>query len=324
MEHFRPAAAELFFSRQDSLDPRLGDLTQKASSETNISEDNIYIGGYPDDEGIGLNGGRQGAKEAPDAVRRSLYRMTPPPHLNLTPAHLWDVGNLETSPDLEQRHIQAQQMAQSVLEQGGRWVGIGGGHDYGYPDGAAFLEATLSKGKYKPIVINFDAHLDVRSTEKGISSGTPFYRLLEKYGDQFDFVELGVQYHCNSAQHIDWCRERGVKILFWEDILYASESPSVVVSRFLEQELLRPRPAFISIDIDGFDSSYAMGCSQSWPTGWSPQDFFPLFHLLLSRWQVKTLGIYEVSPKYDLDSRTAKLAAQIIHKFLFHGMGGTR
>lgn len=84
-------------------------------------------------------------------------------------------------------------MAQQILSSHGRILSFGGGHDYGYPDGAAFLESCrTTANNRKPLVINFDAHLDVRSSEKGLSSGTPFYRLMEKYGDSFDLIELGI------------------------------------------------------------------------------------------------------------------------------------
>ncbi|MCB0386547.1 MAG: arginase family protein, partial [Bdellovibrionales bacterium] len=152
----------------------------------------------------------------------------------------------------------------------------------------------------------------------GFSSGTPFYRLMEKYGEAFDLIEIGAQFHCNSTHHIHWCQDHGVRILFWEDIMYSGESAAVVVGRFLEEELLRPRPVYLSVDIDGFSSAIAMGCSQSWATGWSSLDFFPVLHMLLSRWDVRSMGIYEVSPPLDEDNRTSKLAAQIAHRFIFH------
>jgi serine/threonine protein phosphatase PrpC len=111
------------------------------------------------------------------------------------------------------------------------------------------------------LVINFDAHLDVRPLDKGLTSGTPFFRLLEKYGDKIDFVEIGAQYQCNSQSHVSWCLDRNARILFWEDIQYSGESFLILVSRFLEAELTRRRPCFLSVDIDGFSSSYAMGGS---------------------------------------------------------------
>ncbi|MCB0385883.1 MAG: arginase family protein, partial [Bdellovibrionales bacterium] len=165
MSSFQPVSADLFFSRQDTNDPRLGELVQAYSGSLSIQKDHTYVLGYPDDEGIHLNGGRPGAKEGPDRIRQFLYRMTPP--FGSPPPSLWEVGNLPSSSSLEQRHAAAQKQAELILSQGGRVLSFGGGHDYGYPDGAAFLEIALAAEKRRPLVINFDAHLDVRSTEKG-------------------------------------------------------------------------------------------------------------------------------------------------------------
>lgn len=314
-----PANKSLFFTKPDKADPRLGGLTQSSMDfAAEVNPNHFYMIGYPDEEGILINGGRPGASLGPDSIRSVLYRMTPPPIANAN-LQLTDIGNLNIQNlSLEQRHEAAKKMAKNVLSLRGKWLSLGGGHDYGYSDGASFIESSLENFPLeRPLVINFDAHLDVRPLDNGLTSGTPFFRLLEKYGDKIDFVEIGAQYQCNSKAHVSWCLDRNARILFWEDIQYSGESLLVLVSRFLEAELTRRRPCFLSVDIDGFSSSYAMGCSQSWPTGFAPHQFFPVLHLLLHRCDVRALGIYEVSPPLDLDLRTAKLAAQIAHKYLF-------
>lgn len=78
MSAFLPISADLFFSKQDKLDPRLGELVQIFSAQGPIQKDHIYLLGYPDDEGIRLNGGRPGAQDGPDRIRQFLYRLTPP------------------------------------------------------------------------------------------------------------------------------------------------------------------------------------------------------------------------------------------------------
>jgi arginase family enzyme len=90
-----------------------------------------------------------------------------------------------------------------------------------------------------------------------------------------------------------------------------------VISR-LGDRIVSPRPCFLSVDIDAFDSSYAPGASQSWPTGLTPREFFPFMDLLLHRLDVRSLGIYEVSPPLDVASATSKLGALIVHRFVSH------
>ncbi len=71
-------------------------------------------------------------------------------------------------------------MSQFVKEQtkaGRIWISLGGGHDYGYGDGAGFIEGHLIAGQRRPLILNFDAHLDVRPIDRGFTSGTPFFRI---------------------------------------------------------------------------------------------------------------------------------------------------
>ncbi len=324
---FEAIDTSLFFSRNDSLDLRLGDFAQLISRDQIFNKSaSTVIAGYPDDEGIALNGGRIGACQAPDQIRRSLYKMTPDlftaPRFISPENAILDLGNLVVhstdGTSIATRHEVVRSTAHEALKLGHRWVGLGGGHDYGFADGAAFLSWAETQQR-KPIVINFDAHLDVRPLDKGLTSGTPFFRLLQEFmkspGD-FDFVEIGIQPQCNSRTHYDWAQSHGALILSWPELAMGARSWDRECLHRLSDLLLQSRPAFVSVDIDGFSSAFAMGCSQSWSTGFDPDGFFRVFDVILKRLDVRMLGVYEVSPPLDHDHRTSKLAAQIVHRFL--------
>lgn len=309
--------AKVFFSRQDSTDPRLGEwaLAHPLSHISDLKKLKMpswVLLGYPDDEGILLNGGRGGAKEAPHLIRTSFYKMTPS---LLNPSHkaLVDLGNIPVHIPLAERHERGREIIKHALDLGHRTCSLGGGHDYGYADGAGFIDHCLEK-KQRPLVINFDAHLDVRPSEKGLHSGTPFYRLLNQYEGQFDFVEVGLQNQCNSLEHLKWAKQKGAQVLLLQDLeaLGLKDSLQAVLAPF------KNRPCFLSIDIDAFASGEAPGCSQSWATGLHIRDFLPTLRALQSDHEVLGVGIYEVSPPLDPDNRTSKLAALILHHFLFH------
>ena len=311
MSIFNPADSHLFFRSDKTGDSRFGEISNSVSLDA--VQPGFVIAGYPDDEGIGLNKGRLGAAQAPDSIRQLFYKTTPS-HFH-SDAPIQDVGNLDTTIPLEQRHEKVKESVCKALQKKSRWIGLGGGHDYGYPDGAGFLLANKDS-KETPLVINFDAHLDVRPPDQGLSSGTPFYRLLTDNSlPEFDFYEIGVQTQCNSQDHWDWVSEQGGNIISFEQIMMSGMNQTQFILEELSEELLKERPTFISIDIDGFASSYAMGCSQSWPTGLTPNEIFPLLNVLYHSLDVQCLGIYEVSPPLDQDNRTVKLAAQLVHQF---------
>jgi formiminoglutamase len=306
MMKLSPPDSSLFFSRRDPQDPRLGDLV-KSSGEGN---EGVAIVGYPDDEGIKLNGGRLGAAEGPREIRRWLYRMTP--HARRELKTFWDLGDLKPSEELAQRHESARAIVAHAIQEGAQVLSLGGGNDYAYADGMGFLDQSKS---VRPLIVNVDAHLDVRDTSKGLTSGTPFYRLLES-GAEFDFLELGIQAQCNSRAHWEYVEGKGGKIISLEEILDSSVSMSEYVTTACGDWILRPRPAFLAIDMDAFSWPYAQGTSAAWPIGIDPNAFWTLLQTLLRRLNVSVLGLYEVSPALDNGGGTARLAAQWAHCYL--------
>jgi formiminoglutamase len=300
-----------YFTKTDSSDPRLGDFAR--AFKGNEASETVVIAGYPDDEGITINGGRPGASKAPGTIRRAFYKMTP--HLMVKePPVIADHGDLMLNMSLSERHGMVREAAATALSRRLRWIGLGGGHDYGFPDAAAFMDVFQ---KESPLIINFDAHFDVRPTTKGMSSGTPFFRLLEEFA-KVEFWEIGIQSQCNSQNHLKWLEDRGAQVILWDDIMSSGVGLVDRVVARMGESLLRPRPTFLSVDIDSFSSAYAPGCSQSFATGFDPAEFFRLFDLLCARLDVRALGVYEVSPPLDVDDRTSKLAALILHRFLRH------
>ena len=298
-----------FFTKKDPKDLRLGDFSSSYTEDKELENSTVILG-YPDDEGIKNSGGRVGAASAPKNIREVLYKMTP--HLlKTTNPSILDLGDLKVEGSLEERHNVAQKNLSKLLKKTSV-ITLGGGHDYGYPDGAAFLEVFKSE---KPLVINFDAHLDVRPVNSTITSGTPFYRLLKKYAD-FDFLEIGIQSQCNSRMHYEWALSHGAKALTYDELMYSGKSQHIKMLEFLEPYLLRKRPVFLSVDIDAFSNNFAPGCSQAFATGLNPDSFFTVLKVLKERLDVRLLGIYEVSPPLDIDNKTSKLAAQIIFESL--------
>lgn len=304
------------------------DLRVVSYLSPDITSSDFVLVGYPDDEGIKNNSGRPGARLAPNAIREFLFKMTPPAFRgdDTDLPLISDLGNLSTQPDLASRHEVAVAALEKNLGSKQKLISFGGGHDYGYVDGKYFLKRNAGSS-LRPLIFNFDAHLDVRPMSNGITSGTPFYRLLGHGG--FDFYEIGIQEHCNSKEHLQWLKSQGGQVISFSDLYTSSERyPQSFLNftrfkKILESETNPHRPCYVSVDIDAFSNAYAMGCSQSFATGLEPLGFLQMFCFLLDHFDVQVLGIYEVSPPLDQDHRTAKLAAQIAYRYLHHAAQAT-
>lgn len=299
----------LFFSKKDPRDIRLGDCVQAQNDIPKETLVDLLLWAYPDHDGIQINGGRVGSAEAPEQIRRFFYKMTPHTQIAHKPRIL-DLGNINLDLPLAERHQRGLSRAQSATLSGLPWASLGGGHDYGYADGAGFLHAHVNSEK-KPVIINFDAHLDVRPVDQGLSSGTPFFRLLNEFGRSFEFFEIGLQPHCNSQTHWLWAQSHGAHLISLDQV----QKQGLQAIR----DQLSPfqgHPLWISLDIDALCSSEAPGCSQSWTTGLKTTDLFDFMTWAMPAFSWKAFSIYEVSPPLDSDNRTSKLAAQFLHHYL--------
>lgn len=310
MTAFIPTSAKLFFSKNDPDDLRLGDLVKNVEMHELAKSDGFCIMGYPDDTGIKLNNGRTGAAAAPTTIRQYLYKMTPTVAL----AEFFDGGDLVVVGELGERHHEAQQNMLRLQSEGVKTISLGGGHDYGFPDASGFLKACLTSGR-RPLVLNFDAHLDVRPVKNGLNSGTPFFRLLSEFEGRFDFAEIGIQPQCNSLKHREWALAKGAHLFDLQEI-NQNHGLDSLFQHSIFSNLAPETPVFVSFDIDCLTSTEAPGCSQSWVTGLKTQNFLTFLSKLCQRADVRGLGIYEVSPPLDLHDQTAKTAALIAYHFL--------
>ena len=316
MSWFHPVDKHLLFTKNDTQDPRLGECVQALHKvelqDLEALKSDFTILGYPDDEGINLNGGRPGAQVAPREIRTYLYKMTPHLKCKSLP-QITDLGDMvDREIPLADRHERARKTVARLNQQNQKWISLGGGHDYGYCDANGFLD--IHKGN--AVVINFDAHMDVRPTDKGFNSGTPFFRMLTEFKDHVSFAEVGLQNQCNSQAHFAWAQNQGASLFTMDDV---NELGLLgVLQKFLKGQ--EKKKIFLSLDIDAFTSNEAPGCSQSWTTGLKTEDFIPALRWLIDNFDVRGLGVYEVSPPLDQDNRTSKLAALIIHNFIFSNL----
>jgi len=66
------------FKPYNFVENKKADLTLQ-SLASKVKNPDVKIFGYPDDEGIFLNGGKLGAAHGPASIRNALYKMTPTP-----------------------------------------------------------------------------------------------------------------------------------------------------------------------------------------------------------------------------------------------------
>ncbi|MFN0279361.1 MAG: formimidoylglutamase [Pyrinomonadaceae bacterium] len=299
---------ELFFSRNDKNDPRLGEVV-RVDPESYESAD-IVILGCPQDEGVKRNNGRVGAAAAPDAIRKQFYKLTP---FNIKKS-VFDLGNVVIGSTLEETHETQFNIVTQLLRDGKRLIVLGGGNDISYPDGAAMAEVF---GPDLWIAVNIDAQLDVRIAEQR-NSGTPYRQLLdEKRLLPKFFYEVGYQSHFCSPVYYEYIRNLGVKRISLE-LLRSRNEADIELKEQIRQEFIGQSSSlntFFGFDLDAVRSADAPGTSAPSPLGLRAGEFITLVKYAASLANTKIIEFTEVNPTYDVDNRTTKLVAIGMHRF---------
>ncbi len=300
--------ADLFFSRNDRNDPRMGEVTGRMEDEYGSAD--IVILGCPQDEGVRRNNGRPGAAAAPNAIRQQFYRLTP---LNVN-KRLFDLGDVRIGADLEETHETHTAIVNRVLADGKRLIVLGGGNDISYPDGRAMAE-TFGAGNW--IAINVDSHLDVRIADQP-NSGTPYRQLLE--GNLLRptyFYEVGYQTHFCSPVYYEYIRSLGVNRISLELLRSRSEA-DVELKESIKLKFVHHSSSlntFFGFDMDVVRSADAPGTSAPSPLGLRAGEFIQLVKYAASLANTRIIEFSEVNPEFDVDNRTSKLVAIGMHRF---------
>jgi formiminoglutamase len=305
-----PPDPTLFFSRNDPTDPRMGDLVARGEI---VAATRVAIIGVPQHIGVERNGGRIGAAEAPDAIRRWLYRLTPfdfESARSVAPGFVADLGDIPCDVELEGIHERLAVAVSDVCARGVIPIVLGGGHDITY--------ATISGAvrEFGPIgAINLDAHLDVRPPLPLRNSGTPFRMLIEEgHVVAHAFVELGVQSFANAAEHARWLVERGGRIITLDET--RERGFAKTFSNAWQVVTGNADRVYGSLDIDGVRASDAPGVSATMPDGFSAEELLFAARQLGRRSATIGLDVVEVNPRHDRDGITAKLAAHAAMRFI--------
>jgi len=293
-----PPAHDLFYRRGDPNDRRLGEVVVPGVAGYDAAT--VVILGCPQDIGVQRNRGRPGAAHGPAAIRRCLYRLGV---AEISDLSICDLGDTPVNGDLETIHALHREIAAQIIADGKLLISLGGGNDISYPDMAA-----LALVAPPTLAINVDAHYDARADQPA-NSGTPYRQLIETgLIDPRRFWVFGAQPHANSPIYTDYLRERGATIVE----LSAARQHGVVA---MMQAMLAASDA-VSIgwgfDLDVVQSSEAPGVSAPNPLGMRGDELVALSMLAGAEPRTRLIEISELNPTYDIDDRTARLAAVVI------------
>lgn len=285
-------------------------LFQRVKEETNydaISTNDFVLHGFAVDEGVRRNKGRQGAKDAPCIIRKNMSNFP----VVLPDFSLLDFGNITCEDgNLENTQNNLAKNVSKVLLKGGKSMVLGGGHEVTY---AHYLGVKTAFPEQKIGIINIDAHFDNRQPEKGVgaSSGTGFWQIAQE--GEINSLHIGIQRNSNTLKLFDTAHQYGMKYIL-ADELFFENLPSIY--QRIDELIDSVDYVYVTICMDVFNASIAPGVSASAYNG-IPADatFMHFYRHILKNQKLLALNVAEVNPLFDIQERTARLAACLMNEW---------
>lgn len=266
----------------------------------------VAIVGFASDEGVHRNKGRAGAAEGPTALRSALASLAV--HDELTVIDHGDVA-VEGS-DLEGGQQQLGSVIGSARAQAPLTVVLGGGHETAY---GSYLGLAADGHRPRLGVLNLDAHFDLRQADDA-TSGTPFAQIARdraEAGADMHYAVLGISRVSNTTALFDTAERVGARWLLDDDC--QEVAPAV---DFVEKFLAGVDELYLSIDLDVLPAAVAPGVSAPAAMGVPVPVIQAVCDAVADSGKLIHLDVTELNPRLDLDGRTARVAARMIHRVI--------
>mgnify|MGYP003574927996 CR=1 FL=1 len=264
------------------------------------------------DEGVMRNGGRNGARYAPQSFLSHFKKLTQNDKLkNFIFAEAETASPAEEMAEFHSAQVQESERISTILKAHpkARVCHLGGGHDHVYP----LLKAY--SGEYKKIVVlNLDAHADTRDDET-FHSGTPFRQFAHEFEGEFHLFQVGLHPFANSFSTLSPLK-KGSHHILWRNELNDSEKLTPFfqkIKHLIDEKTL----VLFSLDADALDGSIMPGVSAVNGDGLDKVELNFLWekYLTLSFEHPPILGIYELNPVFDTLSMASM---RTLGNFLFN------
>lgn len=283
-----------------------GQRSAQDNDSSGVGKQRFAIIGFASDEGVRRNRGRPGAAAAPDALRKALAPMAVHADFAMT-----DAGNVTVEDqDLEAGQENLADHLGPLLDQHQLTVVLGGGHETAW---GSYLgrNRSVRLAEQRVGVLNLDAHFDLREAEKA-SSGTPFLQMAradQAAGREFRYTVLGISEPSNTRALFQTAAALDVEYLTDEE---CSRQNLPRILQAVDRLVQGVDAVHLSVDLDVLPAATAPGVSAPAGYGVQLEVIHEICRHVARSSKLVLVDIVELSPRFDIDQRTARTAARLI------------
>lgn len=297
----------------DQISPRSKDRLEKYFRNSSQYKASFLLA--KSDIGVCRNGGRRGAKFAPEAILNVFKKLADHFTQDTTFCHEKVIDhnfdhNFNAAQEIEYKNIK------KILEQKNSHIffHLGGGHDHIYP-----LLKAIECNHEKILVLNIDAHLDTR-IDPLFHSGTPFRQFANQTKSEFKLIQLGIHDFANAKSNYDPLPKGDMEIYEQSLISEWTNNFNDSIEKYLDAlvEDYKDYTFVLSLDCDALTSDVMDAVSAVNHRGIPAHTINEIFSWYKKRNQKNYYyGIYEYNPVFDnLSQKGARYLAALVYQSL--------
>lgn len=241
------------------------------------------------------------AWETPAALRRTLARFSTfdgESGVDLLDLAVSDRGDLTVAHLSADEMVEFVEHAAAALPNRPVHAFIGGDNLITYPLVRGLTHAPLERFG----VLTLDAHHDVRTTEHGLSNGSPIRLLVEAGLPGDHVVQVGIHSFANSRTYREWTDDAGIRVATMD--MVDDHGIDRVISDALEYLSATCDAVHVDFDIDVLDRAYAPACPGARPGGMTPRQLATAARICGRHPGVVSADFVEVDATRDLHGTT--------------------
>jgi arginase family enzyme len=259
-----------------------------------VSDFNIAIIGVGEER----NSANQGCAQAPNHVRKYLYRLI---GLN-SPTKIIDLGNLKVGSTTNDTYFALSSIIENLIKKNILPIIIGGSQDLTYANflGYQNLEQTVN-------LVAIDSKFNLGEADEEIDSNNFLTKIiLHQPNFLFNYSNIGYQSYFVDKDEIE----------LMSKLYFDSYRLGQVQNNIEEVEPIVRNADIVSFDISAIRQSEAPGNKNTSPNGFYGEQACQISRYAGLSDKVTSIGFYEINPELDINGQTAHSVAQMIWYFI--------
>lgn len=240
----------------------------------------------------------KGCAGAPNEVRKHLYKLFA---AGYTP-RVADFGNIMPGHSENDTYFALQEVIDFLIRNNIVPVIIGGSQDLTYAQfrGYEKLEQTIN-------IVNIDSTFDIGSAEDALNNKTFLGKIiLHQPNYLFNYSNIGYQTYLVPSASLNMMNK----------LYFDTYRLGQIRDNIAEAEPIIRHADMISFDMSALKHSDAPAHEEASPNGFYAEEACQMMRYAGMNDKLTSLGIYEINPDYDIQGKTASLAAQMIWCFM--------